>query len=181
MKNDLRWWLRLVEGRDAPLYHMMDLSKSIAVFGNDILPSRWEHRILGNDTKYGTSLSRNSRFRFHDDYLIRLTFDQAKLAQRYKLIPLDAESAYHFSREPRNYPWGKHRDRVMNQAENKFSFSEEFLLGDVNPLNRYLTAIDLFLTRFPEGADEKAFIKLVTTYAKQHNIPLRLDDDERPD
>ena len=159
---------------------MMDTAKSLAVISSDSLPAKWEHRIFGNGTQYGTSLSRNRRFRFHDDYLVRLTLNQALLSQQYKLIPLDGEAAYHFSRQPRNYAWGEHRDRVMNQIEDKFAFAEEFLLGDVKPLSRYLTSIDIFLTRVPEEVDESAFINLVTAYAKRHSIPCRLDD-ESPD
>ncbi len=84
----------IVEGREAPLYHWVDKSKLYSILQEDEMKGYWFHIIPeGNRRVYGSSLTRNKRF-VYPDRVGRLTFDQGKLAQTNRIIPLDAEVVF---------------------------------------------------------------------------------------
>lgn len=171
MTNDLRRWMQiseslLSEGRDAPLYHTMDYKKAEAVFLDDTMEARWGHRIPGYGKVMGNSFTRNKLLRWRDH--IMLDIDQSKLAQTHKIIPLDGHMIYtagHLS--PSEF--GKVRapiDRLGSQP-----LSEEFVVGDIKNLHRYITSITLLEYRSYAG-DVSYVYQFTSAYAKKWNIPL---------
>lgn len=129
----------LTEGRDAPLYHWMKIGKALDVFKNDNLKASWTHNIPGLGKFIGTSLTRNKRLIWPAE--VRLTFDQSKLAHTNRIIPLDGEFVLN-NTNPDYRPGMEVRDRVYNKAEaERYLINEEFVVGDVHPLHKYITHI----------------------------------------
>ena len=146
------------EARSAPLYHVLGLEKLIDVLEHDRITPSWSHlthaRLPDQNGKWGnqperikgTSLTRNPRllgtFRSDErDYM--LEFDQEKLNANRQILPLDADLTFNTER-PR-FAEPAIRDR-MNQGffgpnEKPFQYAEEFLIGDLPGLHKYLTTI----------------------------------------
>ena len=137
---------RLDEGRDAPLYHGAGLASAISILKeNEIWASTQQHKTamaaLGvnhmadkTDTEFGVSLSRDIRISRNFGEVV-FELDQRKLAQRYKIIPFDYWTA--------SNPKGQSvRAKGPNAPGDRYE-AEEFLIGSITPLNRYLIAIHL--------------------------------------
>jgi len=127
----------LVERRSADLYHWMDAKKADAVFKDDAFTQLWSHETK-EGTFHGTSLSRNANFTYGEKP-VRLTFDQAKLANRFKIIPLDAERAFHYSMHSAS--WFNMKDRKINKDGQQYA--EEFVIGKIKNLHEYLTHVEI--------------------------------------
>lgn len=130
-------YTELLEGREAPLYHLMDFAKSQHVFETDAMPARWKHDIPGLGVRMGNSFTRSNRLVW--GRVVRLTIDQRALSARYKIIPLDGEMAF---RNTNGY--GPLRDRVYNALHGKNPvWAEEFVVGDIKDVHRYVTEVRL--------------------------------------
>lgn len=180
----------VMEGRDAPLYHSMNIEKAKNVFGRDELQGRWEHTLplTGKNVK-GTSLSRNPRLAFNrETYIVMLELDQRLLAQKYKINTLDADIAVRRrglkavqnpsrSRELQvfRYGYGEVSPYEREQTQNMFygDFAEEFVEGTVRPLHKYIRAIYLRVKN-PQQFIDRYFdsIPTLVKYAEENNLPL---------
>lgn len=160
-------YTEIMEARSAPLFHMMDGKKAINVFETDAIEGRWTHNIPGMGERTGTSLTRNNNNRMLLNRVVRLTLDQEKLSARYKIVPLDGEVVFAQTQNLR-----VHQDRKLNLPNAQLR--EEFLIGDIAPLHRYLMRIDIREGDFSrlKADDALRIAELIPAYAEQHNIEL---------
>jgi hypothetical protein len=150
----------------AALYHWMEARKAFDVLTRDTLPSKWIHDVPDVGQIKGTSLSRNKRFDFGKRSQIRLTLDQMALSQRYKIMPLDGEAAW-------RHKEGLEATTTDRANKNEdWKFSEEFLIGDVSALHKYIT--EILLVADTMGVNQKLY-DVVVAYAYQWKIHLRTD------
>jgi len=158
------------ESREADLYHWMHYNRLDIVLQENKLSGVWEHELpYTNKQLKGTSMSRNPYF-----YLgrpVRLVFDQEKLSQTNKIIPLDAERVYQYTSKYQG--WEKSPDRNKRL---KTLMAEEFVIGDIVPLNKYLKRIEYIdldrYPNFPRHKEEETTINEMVRYSKQFRIPL---------
>lgn len=164
--NDMRHLINLVEGRDAPLYHNLRLGteKAKTVFLNDTLPAEWVHDIPNLGKKTGISFTRNPRLQWGS---LRLQFDQRKIAYTHKIIPLDGEYVHH---------GGQYADRQKTKKNDLSTLAEEFVIGDIKPLHKYL--IDIKVT-YPEQEDPakiKQVLLPILDYAYKWGVPVLMPE-----
>lgn len=167
----------LFESRSAPLYHIMEFEKATNVFETDVMPARWEHLIPKVGKVMGNSFTRNKQFK---DRLVRITVDQARLAQNHRIIPVDGERIFRHTYKSAEDPnpergeltLGARGDREMNRTP----LSEEFVVGDIKPLHRYLTSIEIGKPNFYVISGFNAIRLLETTqaYAEKFGVPLTI-------
>lgn len=139
---ELRHIINLVEGRDAPLYHMAHLEKAMCVFEEDLLDASWNHDLshLGlGDQVAGTSLTRNPRYWYPSTRWARFTFDQTRLSQRHRIVPLDGDRAF---------GGPEYTARTSNSAPYGDTLDEEFVIGLVRNAHRYIVHV---LANLPSG------------------------------
>lgn len=171
----MRIWEILTEGRDAPLYHWMDGHKALQVFSVDALLPKFAHKIIG--TEQGISLTRNKNYNHFNGSSACLVFDQTKLAQTHRIVPVDAERAAATDRGEKA-DLDKFHDRPAHSyydGSGRFGneMAEEFLLGAIKPLHTYLTAI------YVRCRDDEEFLKDAVVYGRRFGIPLKaLDNPE---
>lgn len=186
--------MQLNEGRLAPLYHNMNNTKAKHVFEEDVLYGRVTHRILGKGYQ-GVSLSRNPRLggikeSWYGEWW--LTLDQGKLAQRYKIIPVDADLAFYLTKNKKSVhsltpkQLQLHQDRIIRQSHDLGGHhAEEFLIGDIEPLHPYVTRIVYLGGSIPnmKKYDKEAFkwryptYEAGKTFADKYNITF-IDSNE---
>lgn len=162
--SDLRYWMTLVEGRDAPLYHWMSGAKASKVFQKDSLQAQFSHVVVGQK---GVSLTRNKHYRHFHGTQVCLVFDQAKLIQRYRIIPLDAERA---AAQDRGTDPAIARDR-NNFFGGGDEMAEEFVIGSIQPLHSYLSRI------LVGDHNDMPFIDRMLIFARHYGIPLDVIDN----
>lgn len=167
----------ITEAREAPLYHGMDSKKALAVFSNDILPAQWTHNIPAMGKVTGNSFSRNKLLKYA--YVV-ITVDQHRLSQTNKIIPLDGEYV-HRAIDGTPSPSKSARDRnaidVYGQKKKpKHLLSEEFVVGDIKPLHKYIIGIKISEPDFGSELLNKSKLLQVTKfcreYAEKWNIPF---------
>ena len=157
----------LNEGVAGTLYHVMNMYKAESVFEKDWLEAKWTHTI-GNNSVMGTSFSRNKRFWFGEQYVVKIAIDTDKIKRKTRVYPLDAEHVYnmtHFNREP------DYRDRMGRRRHHHGEFAEEFVAGDLNPLHTYLESIEIRNTL----GISRNMVYRAKAYAEKYNIPLHID------
>lgn len=170
------------EERGGYLYHSMQVAKSAAVFSNDSMPANWQSNIPGIGRVNGNSFTRNKEYGtvYHvGGYMVRLVIDQARLAQTHKIVPVNAELLHrqattNNSRLSGGLPPNPHTGFPRNAMDrNKRSpqerMDEEFVIGDINNLHRYI--VEIQLPREAERIGPK-LAKLITDYSKQFKIPV---------
>lgn len=158
----------VLESRSAPLYHWMNGKKAIDVLEHDKFTQLWVHD-TPEGTLTGISLSRNANFTYGEK-AVRLVFDQAKLATRYKLVPLDAERAFHHSIG--TVSWYNRKDRKMNAADGQ-QYAEEFVIGSIEPIHKYLLKIVVSRSALLYG-EARTLIAVIEEYCNKYNLPLSL-------
>lgn len=167
----------LTEDSRSYLYTNVNRDKLDTVLRTNILPATWTHILPSGERKAGTSLSRNPRLgrRMWSTPFgpVQLVLNQDKLRNNYRLVPLDAEYAVQKQIEPErlNDPrWRKrYNDRMMRAGEQPFA--EEFVIGDVKPLSRYLEKI-VWVQEYEPGYNRKYDddLRMLRRYAKEHGI-----------
>lgn len=160
----------IMEGRDAPLYHWLSAAKAARSFNSDRLRPLFAHKMLGS-TK-GISLTRNAHYTHswaEAGAPIRLTFNQGKLAQRYKIVPLDAEHAAAIDRKDPNRD---HHDRNDAYGKPGGEMAEEFVLGIIEPLHLYID--EIFLRDYHN--DDPFLMRALPRYLRKFNVPFRTAD-----
>jgi hypothetical protein len=161
------------EGRDAPLYHSMDFKKSMDVFMNDKMPAKWQHNLPRIGKVFGNSFTRNKNLKWCSN-MVSLTMDQTKLSQGHKIIPLDGEAIFQYSISGK-LPWhGTLKDRIAHSHDEPLS--EEFVVGDITPLHKYIRSIELGSNRGCESSGWEAIqlCELVKDYSQKFGIPLKI-------
>lgn len=165
------------EAREADLYHWLYHDKAAAVFDLNRMNGEWVHEVpYTNQRLQGTSMSRNPYF--HLGRPFRFVFDQDKLARSNKIVPLDAERTFQHTK--RYSGWEKSPDRDKHAST---TMAEEFVLGDIAPLNRYLKRIeidDLELEKFSNRGEDVRFgpgsvqsiIAAAIQYGEKFGIPI---------
>lgn len=137
----------------APLYHSTD--QLIPILERNIIWDNTGH--INKHTNlydHGVSLSRVKDFTFYGkDFTLIL--NQNKLRHKYKFKPIDF-----FYRGSGKYK--HHKNRNLDEYEH-----EEFLLGTINPLNKYLLGIRI--------NNEKAFNKVLND-SHSHAILVKYSD-----
>lgn len=162
--------MNLFEIRGAPLYHLMACEKAIDVLEKDGFQRLWTHHTEEGTIK-GVSVSRNPHFSFGSNNVVRLILDQVKLAHNHKMVPLDAERAFHNS-----YGGAKGaNDRNWN-SKHSTQYAEEFIIGGIKPgeLHKYLTKIEL---RNTYGSRPRVMVQTIEEYSKKWNIPLSISPE----
>jgi hypothetical protein len=149
----------LPSGRYAPLYHVMDVHKAYAVFTGDAMPARFKHfDPVARQLVSGNSFSRNPGMCVRPTDCFRITVDQEALRNRHRFIPFDADAAYErycrFIRDDDQVNWEEFEDywdaydldpREADRSKSRWGqqWSEEFVLGDIKELHRYVTKIEV--------------------------------------
>ncbi len=146
------------------LYHAMGNEKAYSIFETNSMPARWISQINGQSVK-GNSMSRNRNFWFQDAYGFRLTFDRRLLKSRHRIVPIDAEDALH-----RTHGGPALADRSHSKG---FQFAEEFVAGDISPLNRVVTGLEI---RRPDNwLNLYNTVEMARDWCDKYHVPLRED------
>lgn len=171
------------EERGGYLYHGMNERKALAVLSNDSMPANWQSNIPGVGRVNGNSFSRNKLYGtrwLEGGYIVRLVMDQAKLAQTHKMIPVNAERLHQLAitnntrRELGNPEMGiTDTQRTTNDRRKSDAarMDEEFVVGDINNLHRYIVSIELVTDRHSLEIRPATALALVT-FCKKFKIPL---------
>ena len=156
----------ITEGRDAPVYHQMRLGspKTTTLLSSDVLQAIWTHDIPGIGPVKGHSFSRNPRLEWAD---MQLIIDQAKLANRYKIIPVDADFVYARLDHPKVKGVS---DRHTKPDQN--TMAEEFVVGDIKSLHKYLLGIKISVIRQSNPVKLKELLVPVMDYSYKYSITL---------
>ena len=172
-------YTEIMEGREAPLYHWMSAEKAARSFNSDRLRPLFAHKMLG-PTK-GISLTRNAQYTHswaEAGAPIRLTFNQRKLAQRYKIVPVDAEHAAAIDRKDAPQIFRRvRRDRSNATGDGSGPWrrgnemAEEFLLGTIEPLHVYVDEVFLKYHN-----DEPFLMRALVRYLRKFNVPFKTND-----
>lgn len=168
-------WTEITEARQAALYHYMDETKAAYCFEHDVMEARWSHLFDGRRIK-GNSFSRNANYTMPRP--IRLVMNQMALASRYKIIPLDGERTFlttlrHDMGIDREVTI---RDRSHHAKKDK-ALQEEFVLGDIAPLSRFITSIEINDRPISRAAKIVDFFDMVSAYSEKHGIELKVHPD----
>jgi hypothetical protein len=141
----MKWDEIINEGRDAPLYHGTSTDTAISILQADSISAMTQHDALAvgrSAPVFGVSLTRDIRTAL-DIGQVCFEVSQTKLTQNRKLIPID------FTPFNPSHTWSVHNPRSSaltkraqgsNPHGDRFEH-EEFCVGAIAPLNRYLVAI----------------------------------------
>lgn len=170
-------WTEISEARQAPLYHFMESDKAVPCFRVDAMGANWIHVIDGERVK-GNSFTRNAHYNHNRP--IRLTMNQMVLATRHKIIPLDGERTFRntmYHDDVRHFPdtelrVSNVRDRQMNsRIGSELTLSEEFVVGDIAPLSRAITLIEITQPCF-RGHDTMTLVAVTKAYGEKYGIEV---------
>ena len=129
----------ITEAKSAPLYHGTRLYNAKGIVDGDVILAQPTH---GRDTprRKGQqpdviSLTRSLKTALDWGNGIVFELDQARLAHRYKISPIEIEYIWH-----RINKWGdKGEDKKYEPKSSRLY--EEYVIGDIKPLSKYLTKI----------------------------------------
>lgn len=148
---------------DPVLYHVMTAEKACHVFETNTMEARWMSRI-GDRSFNGNSMSRNARFWFGgNNYGFRLTFDRFALANRHRILPVDAEVVLKATYGGGYMKPDRHRVGSENQMQ------EEFVVGEIKPLSAYVVECEV---RFAPQAFFYNAVEMARRWCKTNQITL---------
>ena len=172
----------ITEGRDAPLYHGMSIRKAMDVFKNDKLKASWKHILPNGKQIIGTSFSRNKLLRYG---YVTIEVEQDKLTHTHKIIPLDGDYINYNKKSwdnPLNirsremHGWSSMRGRDMGPEH---TLAEEFVIGDIFPLNKYIIKIIIDEPEFgtevmdPDSKEYDKLSRLLWKYSDKFKIEVQ--------
>lgn len=141
---------RLTEARSANLYHFTSARSLIGILKDNVLRASKEPiRVEVNKPMkmtLGLSLTRDSKLGKDE---VAIVLDQLKLTNNYKIVPRD----YFMSKDPKLVDPDRRREE-----------SEEFLLGNVKDIDKYILEIRLsrpIYDSLPEEAKSNPKLKIV--------------------
>lgn len=140
----------LIEGRDAPIYHGTNWFAANRIVEDDQLAAKTFHVMKVNNTMNsmisGISFSRDLRLSMTFGPVV-FVFDQAKIVRNHKLKPIDF--------------WGFSRETQFGgRRQEQYAESEEFLLGPLVGMSRYLIEIRGNARQLNQEARAKGIITL---------------------
>jgi hypothetical protein len=149
---------------------MMDAKKALGVLLTDTMEARWMHKISGKEV-YGNSFSRNPKLLWSRP--VQIIIDQQLINQTNKIIPLDGEYVF---RKTNNFPLVREREYHGNIDTSEETWREEFVVGNIDNMHRYITAIILHKTSFNRisGFDAVEVIRVVREYSEKWGITLNI-------
>lgn len=153
------------------LTHKMRMDKAIEVLASDAMKATWTHHIpsLKRDVA-GTSFSRGQNT-FSRAVVVELS--RERLSQDHKIMPLDAEVVFRafagISQEEIARLPG-YADRRINRPAGQMK--EEFVVGDVMQLHRYLTRVVLTGEGTYSDNELLNFYSMAQEYCTKFNIEL---------
>ncbi len=156
----------LEEGRDAPLYHGTSISRVAYIINDGMIKSLTGHdgqKLLRTKDSgpriAGVSMSRSFDYAKDWGMDVVFQFDQRKLAQKFKIIPVQFWSMAKSSRYKEMLGI-----RPNMSTGNEY---EEFVVTKKGvPLDKFCTAIYYKRSRFHETDN-------LAEFARKHNIPLK--------
>lgn len=166
----------LFEGREGFLYHWMDAVKALHVFTSDTMTANWKHTLPTEPdrTLTGNSFTRDAKLQW-GSYGIKLTVDQQRLSQTHKIVPLDGHYVHNYTRG--RFDWETVKSRTKRHAN--ANPSEEFVIGDIKLLHRYITNIEyVSFTANERGA---ASVDVIRAYGQKWNLPVNIHPDALAD
>ena len=132
----------ITEGRDAPLYHGTSVADAVEIINTDEMEARTPQVHMGlfpqkpKHVVKGISLSRNHRVASQFGPVV-FEFDQRKLVHRHKIIPFQFADS-----EIAGYPKAIAARSTEGSVTGAYSAeSEEFVIGPIRDVDKYITAI----------------------------------------
>jgi len=169
---------------DNLLYSWISLDKINSIVNDNIMPAKFKHTIKGVDY-YGNSFSRNKLLDI-EHYVIRISVDKDLIQHNYKIIPLDGEIIHRRIDSSDVYKYNKNRDRNPKKRNffgdqpikkdfHKYRFDEEFIIGDIQNISRYIKQIDIFEGgRFWDAEKiDNDILEKIEKYCQINNIILK--------
>jgi hypothetical protein len=166
--------------------------------GSNKLEARWKHVIpdisypgktldtsdFPDDKKrniIGTSLTRNKNLDFAG-YTYVFELDRKKIRDTNKLHVIDADVTYSRTNPHRASSESRTRVWYMKQPKYQAQFAEEYLEGDLYPLNKYLRSImvkDRLTKDGIEYDNNGSIIRYLANYSIRYNIPIKKLETEK--
>ncbi len=150
----------------------MNPEKAYSVFDTNKIEATWDHNIGGKIVK-GISLTRNSALNWQRP--VKLVFDQLALSNVKKIIPLDGEYVF---RKTRGLVSQRERIYLSNEYSES-AWREEYVVDDINNLNRYIVEIRLQLP----SMNKLSYFDVINIrteaekYCSKWNIPLIVSEE----
>jgi arylsulfatase A-like enzyme len=120
--------------------------------------------------------------------VVRLTVNQSLLARNHKIIPLNAELVHSFTQHndflndygmpPETLSQYKPEEPDDRTKPDVDRFDEEFVVGDIKQLHRYIISIDIW-GDLNYAEDQGRFLIAMMKYAKKFNIPVNIPDEAK--
>ena len=175
-------YLVLTEAIQAPvLYRNTGDTGMMRMIEQDAIFPRTTHRLLGKSYQ-GTSMSRNMRLGsvsggWYGDWW--LTLDRTLLSHNNRILPVDADLVYYTTKHRKRVQvltpeqLRRNRDRLVRK-DDASQHAEEFVLGTIQPLHKYLLKIVSLHLTVDTGTPlvKRKVIRAVKAYAQKHNIPF---------
>jgi hypothetical protein len=165
------------------IYHWISNKKVDDIVEEDKLFGDFIHIIKGVEIK-GNSFSRNKNLKINYS-TIRLTVDKDMLKNNHKIIPLDAEIIHRKIDPSDKYRYERFRDRNPKKTNvfgdqpirrnfDEDRFDEEFVVGNINNVSRYITQIDFFKSEWYSDKVDDSKVNELLEYCKLHNIKTQI-------
>ena len=171
----------------------MDVHKAVAVFTDDTMPARFTHHdLVGGRLISGNSFSRNPGMSVRPTDCVRITMDQDALRRRHRIIPFDADAAYErysrFIGDDGRVDWEEFEDywdaydldpKESDRSKRRWGqqWSEEFVLGDIRELHRYVARIEVNYQDHPRW---HAAQSAANDFANRFGIEIEIDTVPAP-
>lgn len=166
---------------DNLLYSWISNEKIINIVESDKMYGNFKHTIKGKDF-YGNSFSRNKNL-IIAQYRVRICVDKSLLSMNYRIIPLDGEIIHRRIDFNDKYKYNKYRDRNPKKTHvfgdqkisndfDKQRFDEEFVLGDIKNISRYITEIIIYPEKWNSEKIDENLINDLNNYCDKHNIKV---------
>lgn len=164
---------------DNLLYTWVSKKKIEDIVNNDTLYGNFKHTVKNKDI-YGNSFSRNKNL-IIDHYQVKLVVNKTILSTKYKIVPLDGEIIHRKIDVKDKQKYDRYRDRNPKKTHifgdqkiskdfDKHVFAEEFVLGDIKNLSRYITEIIVYPKNWNSEDIEDVVINKLKNYCDKHNI-----------
>jgi hypothetical protein len=161
--------------KDAPMGRNKKTMKQ-----KDVLHANQPHKIGGKKVK-GSSFTRNKNqaFKLQSFGPVVLEIDARKLSQRHKIIPVDGEYLHYLARTKRSASdpkaqkaWKDFNDKSGGTGTHELGrMAEEFVVGDIPNLSRYLKAIHVL----PDAKTlpyYEEFMHAAKEYSEEFGVPI---------
>ncbi len=137
------------------------------------MPANWEHDIPGfPEYVKGNSFTRDAKLHYNNT--VQITVDQSRLAKTNKIVPLDGHFVWNLKGDK------KKQSPIRGRGNGPWSdLVEEFVLGDIRHLHRYVTKIEIIRggwKSLPERWKRMLYVAC-RKYAGAFDIPFVMDED----